>query len=270
MYLWLGRDGILAGLSLLLYACHSFEFFSLRLLTNFLACLKDKYCLFWFAIVFVPNQSLILIQPPFLYVLWGFVGILNGRFFEILKALHSFSLFSLRDQIKFLASSKGIQLNFESFSQTFTLNCSESSDSDNVSEIILNNSAPPDFSFEPSPKLLSLKYSMILSSFAARPLIIDKISLKLSLSISPVTSSYTTGSMTYPQSLPSFFLKALPRACTISTLLFLGSANTIQSMFGTSTPSVKHLALVINAFGDLANSWTISLRLVVGILPETV
>ena len=34
----------------------------------------------------------------------------------------------------------------------------------------------------------------------------------------------------------------------MSILLFFGSANTIQSILGTSTPSVKHLALVIRAF----------------------
>ena len=76
--------------------------------------------------------------------------------------------------------------------------------------------------------------------------------------------------MTYPQSLPSFLRNALPSACTISTLLFLGSANTMQSILGTSTPSVKQRALVINAFGELANSCTMSFRFVVGILPDTV
>ena len=32
------------------------------------------------------------------------------------------------------------------------------------------------------------------------------------------------------------------------------NGNTIQSIFGTSTPSVKHLALVISELGDDANS----------------
>jgi hypothetical protein len=44
----------------------------------------------------------------------------------------------------------------------------------------------------------------------------------------------------------------------------------MQSIFGTSTPSVKHFALVINALFDLANSLTMAFLFVVGCLPETV
>ena len=58
-------------------------------------------------------------------------------------------------------------------------------------------------------------------------------------------SGTITGRTMYPRFLPSCRRMTRPTAWTISTLDVRGSMNRTASRAGTSTPSVRHLALVM-------------------------
>ena len=92
----------------------------------------------------------------------------------------------------------------------------------------------------------------------ARAPIIEIISSN-AVSLDAVSGSIFSGTYSGTKMYPNFLfvafdnLNALPEACTISTLDLFGSAKQTQSIAGKSTPSVKHLALVINPLPSANN-----------------
>ena len=87
-----------------------------------------------------------------------------------------------------------------------------------------------------------------LSSWALKAFNTDQITLYVSLSFKDSSGflfeGIRTGIIIYPYFLFGAFLMTLPTDWTTSTWEFLDDKNKTASRFGTSTPSLKHLALV--------------------------
>ena len=160
---------------------------------------------------------------------------------------HSLCFFRPRLRAKDLDSSNDLKLTFATFSHIFVwIDFAKFSKSIFLLNLI-RESILIIFPDEVLPFFSSLNSSAILSSWDDKAAIIDVIFLKAVVSANScksMSSGTTMGKRIYPKFLPSNFLSARPAAWTISITLCLGSTNITQSIAGTSTPSVKHLALV--------------------------
>ena len=100
------------------------------------------------------------------------------------------------------------------------------------------------------PWVMARNCSAMRSSWVERAVIVRATCRKAVVSANALNSTSegtTSGSRIYPNFLSGARLRARPAACTMSTTLCFGSANSTQSMAGMSTPSVKQRALVIKA-----------------------